>query len=143
LYKVEPRLCVLARNLLSKDDWRAVLRDEPMERWPQVPLVIKPAAFACRGERLAWAGSGPHGTVIRPSGEPQGVGPSANAGEEMALGVASEVVGPHVCDRPLVNVAWGDVTGFNEVAEPLSGIGVNLVVVGDHLENSKVAHTGC
>jgi len=28
LYKVEPRICVLARNLLSKDDCRAALRDE-------------------------------------------------------------------------------------------------------------------
>jgi hypothetical protein len=34
LYKVKPSEAVFARNLLAKDDWRAALRDEPMEGWP-------------------------------------------------------------------------------------------------------------
>jgi hypothetical protein len=34
LYKVEPSEAVLACNLFSNDDWRAALRDEPMEGWP-------------------------------------------------------------------------------------------------------------
>jgi hypothetical protein len=34
LNKVEPRLCVLARNLLSKDDCRASLLDEVEPGWP-------------------------------------------------------------------------------------------------------------
>jgi len=54
-YKVEPSEAVLARNLLSNDVLRATLADEPMERGPQVPLVSKPAAFACRAERLTRA----------------------------------------------------------------------------------------
>jgi hypothetical protein len=33
-YKVEPREAVLAGNLLAKDDWRAALADEPVERGP-------------------------------------------------------------------------------------------------------------
>jgi hypothetical protein len=47
LYKVDPRLDSFARNLLSKDDCRAALLDEPVEVRPKVPLVIKPASFAC------------------------------------------------------------------------------------------------
>jgi hypothetical protein len=52
-YKVEPSKAVFRCNLLAKDEFRAALFDEPVERGPQVPLVIKPAAFACRAERLA------------------------------------------------------------------------------------------
>jgi hypothetical protein len=34
LYKVDPRLDSLCRNLLSKDDWRSALGDEPVEGGP-------------------------------------------------------------------------------------------------------------
>jgi hypothetical protein len=54
-YSGEPFTSILARNLLSKDDWRLTLGDEPFESGPQVALVSNPLAFACRGERLAWA----------------------------------------------------------------------------------------
>jgi hypothetical protein len=66
-YKVEPSKTVLARNLLSKDDWRAALADEVVECGPQVPLVSKPNAFACRGERLTRAATCPHWSLVRPS----------------------------------------------------------------------------
>ena len=46
--KVEPRLCSLARNLLSKQDWRAALADEVVPSGPQMPLISHPAALACR-----------------------------------------------------------------------------------------------
>jgi hypothetical protein len=71
-YKVEPCEAILARNLFSKDNWRLTLADEVVECGPEVPLVIKPAAFACRGERLARTGSGPHRTVLGPSCETEG-----------------------------------------------------------------------
>lgn len=74
LYKVEPRLCVLACNLLSKDDCRLALADEPMEVWPQVPLVIKPSSRACRAERLARTGTGPNRSIIWPAGATKGIG---------------------------------------------------------------------
>jgi hypothetical protein len=89
LYKVEPRLCVLACNLLTNDDWRATLFDEPIPARPEVPLISKPAAFACRAERLARAGTGPDGPVVGPPGAPEGVGPDADTGEEVALGELS------------------------------------------------------
>jgi hypothetical protein len=54
-YKVDPRIDVLACNLLTNDDCRSALLDEPVECGPQMPLVSKPIAFACRAERLTWA----------------------------------------------------------------------------------------
>ena len=85
VYKVDPRVCVFACNLLSKDDCRLKLADEVLEGWPQVPLVIKPSSFACRAERLARTGTSPNRSVVAPSGRPEGMGPNANACEEMAL----------------------------------------------------------
>ena len=34
VYKVDPRVCSLARNLFSKDDWRVALLNEPGKRRP-------------------------------------------------------------------------------------------------------------
>lgn len=68
LYKVDPRPDVRACNLLTKDDWRAALLDEVVEGGPKVPLVSKPAAFACRAERLARARSGPNSSTITDAG---------------------------------------------------------------------------
>jgi len=72
-YKVEPSEAVFTRNLFSKDDWRPALADEMQERWPYMPLVRKPLSFACRAERLAWAGAGPHWSIVWPSSLSQGV----------------------------------------------------------------------
>jgi len=55
LYKVDPRIRVFARNLLSSDLCRSELIDEVVEGGPEVPLVSKPSCFACRAERLARA----------------------------------------------------------------------------------------
>jgi pyridoxal biosynthesis lyase PdxS len=63
-----------------------------------MPLVIKPAAFACRAERLAGTRTCPDWTVVGPSGSAQGVGPDADAGKEMALGETGEFVGSDIFD---------------------------------------------
>ena len=56
--------------------------------------------------------------------------PDPDAGEEVTLGEAVEVGGLHVSDASLVNDSGRDVTGGNEVPEPLSRERVDLVVVG-------------
>jgi hypothetical protein len=49
----------------------------------------------------------------------------------VGLGVTAEVVGTDIDDAALVNVSAGDVSGADEVAEPLRCIRINLVVVGE------------
>lgn len=132
LYKVDPSICVLACYLLSKDDWRLALGDEPMEVWPEVARVIKPSALACRGERLARTGTGPNRSIIWPAGAAKGEGPNADTGEEVALGVGLEIIGVYVLDRAFIDIARRDVPGGDEVAQPLGGVGVVFVVVGGH-----------
>jgi hypothetical protein len=68
VYKVDPRPNITTRNLLSKDDCRAALCDEVVPGRPEVPLVSKPAAFACRAERLARTTASPNTLTITDTG---------------------------------------------------------------------------
>lgn len=90
-HSVEPVLSNRCRNLLSKDDWRAALADEAGEDGPEVTLVGLAFPLPGDAERLAGAGAGPDGAIVRPSGETKGTGPSSDAGEEVALSEASQV----------------------------------------------------
>jgi hypothetical protein len=106
--KVEPRLRVSGRNLLTKDRCRSALADEMEPCRPQVPLVSKPLSPACLAERLARAGSGPDGAIVGPAGASEGVGPDADAGEEVALSVSHKFRWYNIPDIPLIDVAGGD-----------------------------------
>jgi len=98
-----------------------------------IALALRaPMSNACDTEWLTGARACPNRSVVGPPGETEGEAPAPDAREEMALGVAAEIVGSHVNNASLVNVAWRDVSGVDEVAEPLGGIGVNLVVVCGH-----------
>jgi hypothetical protein len=89
--KIEPSFCDTVCNLFAKDNVRAALLDEPIPGGPKVPLVIKPFSFACEAERLARARAGPDGAIVGPTGEPQGIRPDTNAGEEVTLDKSVEV----------------------------------------------------
>ena len=96
VYSVEPAEAILARNLLSKDNWRAALVDEHVEGGPEVALVVKAFALSGGAVGLAGAASGPDGPVVGPSGKAEGVGPDADPGEEVALGITAQVCRSHV-----------------------------------------------
>jgi hypothetical protein len=128
--KVEPLKSL--RNLFTKDDVRAALDDEVVPRRPKVPLVREPAAFACRAERLAGTGTRPDGPRRRPGREAERPRPSPDAREEMALDEACEVGRGNVDDRPVIDFAIGNLTGFHQRAEPRDGERIDFVVVGRH-----------
>jgi hypothetical protein len=124
-------------NLLSKDDCRAALSDKRKPRRPQVAFVIGRLTRSGGAEWLAGATSTPNRSVVGPACEPERDRPSADAGEEMCLGVAFEVIGLYVLDAALVHVARRDMPCGNEIAEPLRGVGVDLVVVSSHTDCSS------
>jgi hypothetical protein len=132
VYKVEPTEAVLACNLLAKDDVRAALRDEAEEVGPEVSLVVEASTLACGAERLTWARTGPNRTLVTPPGAAQGVAPDADPGEEVALGVTTKVIGFHVLDAAVVDIARCDVSGPDEFAQPRRREWIELVVVGAH-----------
>jgi len=120
-------------NLLSKDRLRASEADEVEEGGPEVPLVSKPLSFACRAERLAWAGSAPSRSFVGPSCGAHGEGPPSDPGEEMALGVSHKVGWLDIFDAPFVHVAGRDHPLGYKLPKPLGGGGVDLVVIGARL----------
>jgi hypothetical protein len=132
VYKVEPAEAVLARNLFSKDDCRLADADEMEPRRPQVPLVSKSAAFACRAERLARARSSPDWPVIGPSCPSERVGPDADSGEEVALGVPGKFTWKDIFDAPFIHVAGRYVAGLDEFAQPCGREWIVFVVIGCH-----------
>jgi hypothetical protein len=113
---VEPAEPNRSLNLFAKDRVRSTLSDEPKPLRPQMPLVSSAALFACGAERLAGTTSGPYWTVSGPSGEVERERPPANSGEPVILSVASHVVGAHVADVALANVAAGNKSGCDEIA---------------------------
>ena len=129
LYKVDPSIDSLACNLLSNNDCRAALLDEPLERGPEVPLIIKPSSFACRAERLAWAGACPDGAVVGPPSESQGEGPSSNPREEVALRISSKLIWPNIFDTPFVYESGRYLPGGDQFPKPCGCVGVEFVVV--------------
>jgi len=80
-------------------------------------------------ERLTGTRACPNRSVIGPPGKPQGVGPSSNAGEEMALLISGEVARSHVNNASLVNVSGGDEVFAHEVSEPLSCVWIVFIVI--------------
>jgi hypothetical protein len=88
-YSGEPFTPILARNLLSKDNWRAALGDECVKSGPEVSLVGMATPLSCARKRLTWTGAGPDGAT--PSCKVEGVVPAADAGEEVDTLVSGNV----------------------------------------------------
>jgi hypothetical protein len=137
LYSVEPSEAVLARNLLSKHNWRTALGDEAIELGPEVTLVGKSCSLSGGAEGLAGAGAGPDGPLVGPSSETEGMGPDADTGEEVALGVAVEVRSSHVPNGSFIDISVSDQFIGDQVAQPLRGVGVYLVIVRNHSSTSS------
>jgi hypothetical protein len=97
-YSGEPYTAKFARNLLSKDDCRLAPADEIPEERPEMALVSFTHSISSAAKRLTRAGAGPDGFIVWPSGEAQGVGPTADAGEEVTLVESFEVVWSNICN---------------------------------------------
>jgi hypothetical protein len=120
-HKVQPPHSVRARNLLSKDDWRATLSDEPKPHWPEMTGIFVTEPPAGLAEGLAGAGAGPNRLICWPPGELEGKLPATDSGEEMAA-LSKDVGGREVEDRSLI-----DRRLWPEVAEPLCRVRVVFV----------------
>ena len=104
-YSGEPVEASAARNLFSKDDCRAALRNEAPHLWPKMPLVVNAPALSGNAERLAGTGAGPDGRIVGDAGKSEGEGPASDAGEEVNLGVPHKIIWTDIYDAPLVHVA--------------------------------------
>ena len=69
-------------NLLTKDEVRATLADEPEEIRPEITRVVVAFTFPSRRVGLAGAGAGPD-FLVSPSSDLESEVPAADSGEEM------------------------------------------------------------
>ena len=129
---VEPLESVRTRNLLPKDKLRATLANEPEPMGPNMSSVIFPLSLACDRERLTGTRTGPHGEIVRPSGEPKRVRPTADPGEEVSLRVAVEILRGQLLDRATLDRSGSDEAARREGLEPVGGEVVDLVVERVH-----------
>jgi hypothetical protein len=97
-----------------------------------VALIVAATLLARGAERLTGATSRPNKSIIGDACESEGVAPPSDAGEEVALIVAPEVVGLDFGDASLIDFSGGDQILGNQVAEPLGSERVNLVVIRAH-----------
>jgi len=70
-----------------------------------VALILAATLLACGAEGLTGTRARPNRSVIGPSGEAQGVTPSTDPGEEVALVVSGEVVRLNVNNASLINIS--------------------------------------
>jgi hypothetical protein len=84
-YSGEPFTSILARNLFSKDRCRAALGDEAVKSGPEVASIGMATSLSSARKRLTGTAAGPNFSVVWPAGKTERVGPSADAGEEVAL----------------------------------------------------------
>lgn len=106
------------------------------QRWRGSP---PPPRFSRTTEGLTGATTRPNRSVCRPSGESKGVTPPADACEEVALAVFSEVGGLYIDNGSCIDVSCGNLPRLNEFAQPRSGFRVVLVVI-IHGTASKKPH---
>jgi hypothetical protein len=131
-YSIEPAVPNRCFNLLSKDNCRAALADEPEHFGPEVAGVGSALLLARRAEWLTGARACPNRSSVIPSGEPESVGPAADSGEEMALGKSGKVIWIDICNTPFIDFPRREMPSRNQVAQPVRRIGVELVVVSGH-----------
>jgi len=124
----EPFTAILARNLLSKDRCRTALGDEAVKSGPKVALVGVPLSLASARKRLTGTGACPDSSGVFESGPSQGERPSADSGEEMALGVTPKIRRLNIDNGSFIHIPWGDMPLLDEFPQPRGGFRVNLVV---------------
>jgi hypothetical protein len=94
-----------------------------------VALICAATLLAGDTEGLAWATACPNRSSIGPSCEAQGVTPSADAGEEVALVIFGEVTWLDINNAPFVYVTRRDQSARDQLPQPRRSHRVNLVVV--------------
>jgi hypothetical protein len=118
-------------HLLAQEIAMAPVSDETPELGPHISRNRSPSRRA--REALARTRAGPAGSIIWPSSEPKGIGPSTNTGEEMTLPEPSEVSRWHVLDVSFIDFPIGNQSVSDEFAQPRGGERIVLVVVARHL----------
>jgi len=80
-----------------------------------VALICELITFTGGAEWLTGARACPNRSVVRPSGEAEGMGPDSDSCEEVALSESAQVIGSNVDNASLIDFPRCYVTGRDEV----------------------------
>ncbi len=139
-HSVEPILSNRCRNLFSHEDRGPTGADKLKEDGPEVALVFLRFTFSGDGEGLAGGAARPQRPFVGPASKAGGVGPAADPGEEVALGVPAQVLWSHVANRPFIYIPLRYQPLGYQVAQPLGCVGVDFVIVRIHSSIPSVVH---
>jgi hypothetical protein len=128
----EPLAAKTTRNLFSKECWRTALGENSEEMRPEVPIIGKSLLASGAGERLARAGARIDRTIVRPTGEPQGIRPAADSREPVPLAESTHFACRDLLNRSFIYLSVRDQSVAYQVSEPLGCEGVDFVVVRRH-----------
>jgi hypothetical protein len=127
-YSIEPTKSNRCRHLLSKQDWRLTLADEPEHFGPEMAIVVLAFLLSGTAEALARRGPCPAGEVVWDSGKTHGKGPSGNPTEPVALGVSHKLLWLNFNNASFIHDSVRDFTRLDEIANPFGRILVDFVI---------------
>lgn len=116
-----------------------------MEDGVEVSIVFLAELEARRTPRLAREACGGESEIPRDASEDEGLQPSANAREEVALRKVSNIRRFNIGDRAFVHFPFGQDFHLHEFADPRCGVGVELVDVNRgllHAASPSLANIG-
>lgn len=116
-------------DLLPEHDLRPTGPDKAERLRPEVSFICCALLLSSLAVWLARAATGPDRKVFRPSGKSKSERPTADAGEEVDLSIAAEIISSDIDDASFVDISGRDLPGGDELPEPFGREGVELVVV--------------
>ena len=126
---IEPSDSSFLRDLLPNHDGRSTALDEAEHLWPEVPFVRFTLALSGCGEWLAWATSTPDWDVAWPSSDAQCLGPASDSSKEVDSPKPDKILCTHITDTPFIHLPARNDATIRQVAKPLGGKAIDLVVV--------------
>lgn len=126
-YNVEPSEPVAACNLLSKDESRRSISDEPEELGPEVFLIVKAPSLSSDRERLARTRPRPDREIARPARQIERKRPTPDPCEKVRLRRV-DVRASEIGDRSTLDAPRREVAMLDQSLDPVRREGVDLVV---------------
>lgn len=126
-YNVEPGEPVATCNLLSKDESRRSISDEPEELGPEVFLIVKAPSLSSARERLARTRPRPDREIARPARQIERKRPAPDPCEKVRLRCV-DVRASEIGDRSTLNAPRREVAMLDQSLDPVRREGIDLVV---------------
>jgi hypothetical protein len=94
-----------------------------------VAFILESSLFSGKGEWLARATAGPYRSIVRPSGQTEGIAPAPDTGEKVALGEGFKVIRGYLRYGSVIHLAVSNKPPEYQGFEPAYGERVVFVII--------------